>query len=119
MSNHADVLTLTAATFQQEVLESDLPVLVDFWAAWCGPCRMVSPIVEAIAEEFAGRVKVAKLNIDDHAQIATRYSIQAIPTLLFFQDGHLVDQAVGVTAKPKLVTKINRLLQRAPQQTAS
>lgn len=105
------VLTLTDDTFESAVLQSPVPVLVDFWAPWCGPCRIVSPIVEALANEFAGQVTVAKLNIDQHEQTATAYNIQAIPTLLLFSDGEVVDEIVGVVPQAKIATRLKALLQ--------
>ena len=115
MSDTTHYITLTDATFESEVLASSIPVLVDFWTPWCGPCRMISPMIEALAVSFAGQAKVAKLNIDDYVEIARQYGIQAAPTLLFFQDGQVVDQVVGVVPKQQLVDKLNTLLQ--PQAT--
>ena len=104
------VITLTDDSFQQEVLTSSQPVLVDFWAPWCGPCRLVAPIVESIATDLAGQVKVCKLNADQFDRIATLYQIHAIPTLLIFKDGKVVDQAIGVSPKAELVAKLTALL---------
>lgn len=117
---NANTITLTNDTFESEVLNSDIPVVVDFWAAWCGPCRLISPIVETLGVEFAGRAKVAKLNVDDYPKIASRYNIQAVPTLLFFHQGQLVDAAVGVAPKHELAQKLNALLNgdRASSQAA-
>lgn len=106
----ATVIQLTAENFNAEVLESDRPVLVDFWAAWCGPCRMISPIVEALAQEFVGQVKFGKLNIDDYPHLATRYSVQAVPTLLVFQGGRPIQQIVGVSPQPAIAAKLNAIL---------
>ena len=92
-------ITLTAANFEQEVLQSDKPVLVDFWATWCGPCRMVAPVVAEIAEEMAGAVKVGKVNVDDEPELAVKYGISSIPSLLVFKGGDPVNRAVG--ARPK------------------
>jgi len=113
MTDRVKPLTLTAENFQTEVIESKTPVLVDVWAAWCGPCRVISPIVEEIAVNFAGRATVAKLNIDEYGEIASRYNVQAIPTLLFFQDGVIVDRVVGVVSAKVLTQKLNSLLAQA------
>ena len=108
MANNTHSLTLTEANFQNEVLESDQPVLVDFWAAWCGPCRAVGPVVEEIAEEYEGRAKVGKLNVDEHPGVAAKYGVRSIPTLLVFQNGELVDSAVGAVPKSVLIEKLDR-----------
>ena len=92
-------ITLTAANFDEEVLRSDIPVLVDFWASWCGPCRMVAPAVAEIAAEYAGKVKVGKVNVDEEMQLAVRYGINSIPALYLFKDGKVADAAIG--ARPK------------------
>ena len=107
------VVTLTAENFDQEVLNADTPVLVDFWAPWCGPCRMVAPTVEAIANEYQGRAKVAKLNVDEHPEIASRFGIQGIPALLFFWNGQLSAQVVGAAKKDTLVDKLESMLPSA------
>ena len=96
--------------FQQEVLESSIPVLVDLWAPWCMPCRMISPIVEELGNENQGKLKVCKLNTDENQNIAARYGIQGIPTLLFFKDGQEVDRIVGVTPKPIIQKKLDAIL---------
>ena len=92
-------ITLTKGNFEQEVINSKLPVLVDFWAPWCGPCRMVAPVVAEIAEELAGTVKVGKVNVDDEPELAMKYGISSIPSLLVFKGGDVVNRAVG--ARPK------------------
>ncbi len=94
-----DTLEFTDQNFEQEVLKSEKPVLVDFWAEWCGPCRMMSPAVESLATDYAGRAKVGKLNVDENQSVAGRYNIRSIPTLLLFKNGQIQDQLVG--AKPK------------------
>ena len=96
--------------FQQEVLESSIPVLVDLWAPWCMPCRMISPIVEELGNDNQGKLKVCKLNTDENQNIAARYGIQGIPTLLFFKDGQEVDRIVGVTPKPIIQQKLDAIL---------
>lgn len=99
------VITLTDNNFEQEVLNSDKPVLVDFWAAWCGPCRMVSPIVDEIAEETAA-VKVCKLNVDEQSSLAGKYEVMSIPTLILFENGQPVKRSVGARAKQELLSFI-------------
>jgi thioredoxin 1 len=104
-----NIVTLTAANFEQEVLQSPTPVLVDFWAEWCGPCKMISPILDELASEYDGKVKVGKVNIDDHQVIATQYGIRAIPTLLIFKDGEVAEQVVGLRSKRDLKANIDKV----------
>lgn len=94
--------TFTDAGFDREVLSSDVPVLVDFWAEWCGPCRMMAPTIETVADEYAGKVKVGKLDVDSNGQTAMRYNIRGIPTLLLFKDGRVVEQKVGAVGKSEV-----------------
>ena len=101
---------VTTADFDKEVLQSDVPVLVDFWAVWCGPCRMIAPHVDAVAEEFAGKAKVYKVDTDAESDIAGRYNIMSIPTLLFFKDGKVADQLVGAVPKSEIANRLNRLV---------
>jgi thioredoxin 1 len=101
-------LVFTDSNFAQEVLKSDTPVLVDFWAAWCAPCRMVAPAVEAIADEYAGRAKVGKLNVDENLSVTSRYNIRGIPTLLLFKNGQIQEQIVGATSRDA----ISKLLEK-------
>lgn len=100
------VADVSEATFEQEVLQSDKPVVVDFWAPWCGPCRMVSPIVEALAEEWAGKVKVVKVNVDDNPGVAGRYRIMSIPTLMVFKDGREAERLIGAMPKEQLKRRL-------------
>jgi thioredoxin 1 len=97
-----NTLNFTDAGFDTEVLKSDKPVLVDFWAEWCGPCRMMTPTIDAIASEYQGKAKVGKLNVDDNGQTAMRYQIRGIPALLLFKGGKVVDQRVGAVGKSDL-----------------
>jgi thioredoxin 1 len=103
-------INLTDATFQKDVLNSKKPVLVDLWAPWCGPCRMLSPVVEELAKEYEGKVVVAKLNTDDNPATAATLRVSAIPTLLFFSEGKVVDTMVGVQSKAAIKAKLDGLL---------
>ncbi len=98
--------------FASEVLKSPVPVLVDLWAPWCGPCRMLSPVVEKLSEEYKGRIKVFKLNTDDNPDTASQYRVQAIPTLLYFKGGELVEQTVGVQPEKEIRQRLDNLLKQ-------
>ena len=104
------VLEVTTAKWETEVLKSSGLVMIDFWAVWCGPCRIIAPAVEELSKEYAGKVKFMKLNTDENPDIASKYKILGIPTLMFFRDGQKVDQIVGAVPKPHLKTKIDSLL---------
>jgi thioredoxin 1 len=103
---------VTSTTWDQEVLKATDLVLVDFWAVWCGPCRMVAPIVDELSKEYTGKLKVLKLNTDENPDIAGKYRIMGIPTLMFFRNGQTVDQVVGAVPKAQLKVKIDTLLQK-------
>lgn len=110
MANGSDLLHVNDKNFTAEVLGSDLPVLVDFWATWCGPCRSISPIIEELAKEFSGRVKVTKLNVDENPATPGQYGVRGIPTLILFKDGKILDQIVGSVPKTRLKTMIEKAL---------
>lgn len=103
------VAAVTDSTFKQEVLESPIPTLVDFWAAWCAPCRAIAPMVEELAKQYAGKVKVVKLNVDENPRTASDFRIMGIPTLLLFKGGTVVEQVVGLVPKPKLEAALARV----------
>lgn len=107
-----NVIELNETNWEQEVAQSDKPVMVDIWAPWCGPCRMLTPVVESVAEQFAGKVKVGKLNMDDNQQIAIKYGISAIPVLLFFPAGSedAAEKMVGLQKEDVIVKELNRML---------
>ena len=103
-------LEISDSNFEQEVVKSDLPVVVDFWAPWCGPCRMVGPIIDKLSEEYNGRVKFCKLNVDDNRDMATKYQVMSIPLLLFFKGGEVVDQNLGAAPEKAIRSKVDELL---------
>ncbi|MBD2246430.1 thioredoxin [Nostoc sp. FACHB-892] len=107
MSTAAQV---TDSSFKQEVLDSDVPVLVDFWAPWCGPCRMVAPVVDEISEQYKGQIKVVKVNTDENPQVASQYGIRSIPTLMIFKGGQKVDMVVGAVPKTTLASTLEKYL---------
>ncbi len=104
------IFEVNDANFDQEVLQSEQPVLVDFWASWCGPCKAVAPIVESVAASYAGKVKVAKVNVDENSAAPSRYGIRGIPTLLFFKGGKVADQIVGYVPQNVIEEKVQKLL---------
>jgi thioredoxin 1 len=106
----ASVKEVTDATFEQDVLKSSMPVMVDLWAPWCGPCRMVSPLVEELAGEYEGRINFAKLNVDENPMTASRYSVRSIPTLLIFKGGEPVGEIVGFRPKAELSKSLDSML---------
>ena len=101
-----DLLHLTDSNFKKEVLESELPVLVDYWAPWCGPCRILAPILEELTKEYNKKIKICKLNIDDNPKIPTQYQVMSIPTIMFFKKGRVIEQVMGVLNKIELKKKI-------------
>ena len=105
-----EVVELTAGNFDQEVVRAQTPVLVDLWAAWCGPCRMIAPVVEELAQKYQGKMKMGKLNVDDHPQIAAQFRIMNIPTLLLFKGGQEVDRIVGVVPKEEFIRRIEKVI---------
>ncbi|MGA2030009.1 MAG: thioredoxin [Verrucomicrobiota bacterium] len=104
------IVTLTQENFPQQVLQSQTPVLVDFWAEWCGPCKMIAPLLNELADEYEGKVKIGKVNIDEQQTIASEYGIRAIPTLLLFNNGQVADQIVGARSKRDLKNSLDRVV---------
>ncbi|HYE58221.1 MAG TPA: thioredoxin [Rhodothermales bacterium] len=110
MADNANIVTATDQNFQETVLGSDKPVLVDFWAAWCGPCRMIAPLVEQLASEYGGRAVIAKVDVDENPQVSMQFGIRSIPALIFFKDGRPVDQVVGAVPKRMLAERLDALV---------
>lgn len=108
---NSNIVYVNNGNFQKEVIQSSQPVVVDFYADWCGPCRMISPIMEQIADDYEGRVKIAKLNVDENEATASQYRVMGIPTLVFFKDGKEVKRLVGVHPKPHITAVLNDLMQ--------
>jgi len=106
----ANVSEISDADFETEVLKSSIPVLVDFWAPWCGPCKSIAPVLEEIAKDFAGKLKVAKVNVDENPKTPTNYNVRGIPNLVFFKGGKVVEQIIGAVPKDQLLAAINKLL---------
>jgi thioredoxin 1 len=110
VEKNMNAVQLTDATFKSEVVDSKIPVLVDFWATWCGPCKAIAPVVEEIAGEYAGKLKVGKVDVDSNQAVAMQYQIRSIPTLLIFKGGAVVEQIVGAVPKKSLIDKLSKHL---------
>ena len=106
---NSETITLNESNFDRELTQDDKPMIVDFWAEWCGPCKMIAPLLDEIAREKAGAVKVAKVNVDDNQSLSSKYNIRAIPALLIFKNGQLRDQVIGVTSKKDLLSRLEAL----------
>jgi thioredoxin 1 len=109
MSENENLVHVTDGDFELQILKSEVPVLVDFWAAWCGPCRTVGPVVEELAGEYVGKVKMAKINVDENNQTPKRYGVRGIPTLMLFKDGQVVDQIVGAVPKSRIEELLSKV----------
>ena len=107
MTSHTSVIRLTDASFDQALAEETGLVLVDFWAGWCGPCRAIAPVLEQLAQEYAGRVTIAKVNVDEHPRLAARFQVRSIPTLLFFKGGRVIDQVIGAVPKAEITKRLD------------
>jgi thioredoxin 1 len=109
-SNVSDVQQVSDSSFEADVLQSDLPVLIDFWAPWCGPCKQIAPVVDELAKEYAGRLKIVKMNVDDNPQTPSKYGVRGIPNLILFKGGQVRDQIIGAVPKAQLVKAINQVV---------
>ena len=107
------IIEITDETFEQEVLKADVPVLIDYWADWCGPCKMIGPILDELADEYDGQLKIVKLDIDDHPQTAPKYSVRSIPTMMIFKDGNVQATKVGGVSKSQLISFIEDNIDRS------